>query len=280
MTVKRSTRWAGAATLAATTPLILGGLTSTASADTTELIDRPDTFTSAFVVEATGDNVVGPAPGNEVGVGDPDGEGLFLFFINSDEEIICWDITTVGVGNDYQSPARTATHIHQTAAGLNGPPRIAFPNPTGTGDELTSTGCSEGPFTTGLPVNGEPGTDTGTGFTLAQIEADPAGFSADTHTAQFVPGAVRGQLVFDQDLLDAANGVGEEEPPAPPADDDDLGGDDAAGDDDDRQLPVNGVDTGQGGTAGSGTSATLLGALTLGGLAAAGAVAIRRRQGA
>jgi hypothetical protein len=48
-----------------------------------------------------------------------------------------------------------------------------------------------GPFTTGILVNG---VDTGTGFKLAQIEANPAGFFTDAHTALYVPGVVRGHL--------------------------------------------------------------------------------------
>lgn len=35
---------------------------------------------------------------------------------------------------------------------------------------------------------------SGAGFTLAQIEANPAGFFTDSHTNLFVPGVVRGQL--------------------------------------------------------------------------------------
>ena len=53
--------------------------------------------------------------------------------------------------------AKTVTHIHRTAAGTNGPPRIAFPNPEGTGRALTNSGCLQGPFTTGL--TGDDGAD-------------------------------------------------------------------------------------------------------------------------
>lgn len=267
----RSTRWTGAAGLAAALPLALGGLASTATADTTEQVERPETFTSAFVAEATGDQVVGPD--GTVGVGQEDGSGTFIFLINSDEEIICWDITTEGVAPPYQSAARTATHIHQTPAGQNGPPRLSFPNPGPEDSDIrNSSGCSEGPFTTGLSADGQ---DTGTGFTLDQIEANPAGFSADTHTAANVPGAVRGQLAFSQDLLDEANGAGGPQSGG----DDDADADDAEADDEDRVVPRNGVDTGEGGTAGSTPAAPYV-ALTLAGLAAAGAVAVRRRQGA
>jgi len=91
----------------------------------------------------------------------------------------------------------TATHIHQAAKGAAGPPRIAFPNPESkkdrNGKEIRrSAGCLKGPFETGIEVNG---TDTGKGFTLAQIEADPASFFGDTHTVNFTAGTVRAQLV-------------------------------------------------------------------------------------
>jgi hypothetical protein len=214
-----------------------------------------------------------------VGVGQPGASGRFELLVNSDEEVICWNITLNDVVTPYQSPAKTATHIHQTAAGVNGPPRISFPNPTPTDEPTaavrTSTGCSKGPFTTGLAPNG---TDTGTGFTLDQLEADPAGFSADTHTAGFTAGAVRGQLVFSQELLDAANAVDEEEP-TPPGDGEPAPGEGAADVDDERELPVNGVDTGQGGTAGS-PALLPVAALALLGLGVAGATVVRRRQGA
>lgn len=159
-----------------------------AHAETT--VDEPSTFTSAFTVMATPDQVV-----NTDGVatpGEPGATGSFTFRINSDLEIICYDITLTGVTGDYQSPAKTATHIHQANAGQSGPPRIAFPNPAPVGDgPLTSSGCLQGPFTTGIEANGA---DTGDGFSLAQLEANPSGFSADSHTASFTAGVVRGQL--------------------------------------------------------------------------------------
>lgn len=125
-------------------------------------------------------------PGEEGATGD------FQLRINSDEEIICCAITLSGVTGDDRSPAITATHSHEAAAGAAGPPRVAFPNPEGSGDTRTSEGCLQGPFATG--VLSPEGVDTGTGFTLAQIEADPAAFTGDSHTVDFAPGVVRGQL--------------------------------------------------------------------------------------
>jgi hypothetical protein len=40
--------------------------------------------------------------------------------------------------------------------------------------------------------------DTAEGFTLAQIEANPAGFFADVHTVAFPAGAIRGQIQLDE----------------------------------------------------------------------------------
>lgn len=91
----------------------------------------------------------------------------------------------------YQSMARTATHIHQGPRGRAGPPRIALPNPEGPEDRKISTGCLTGPFKTGILANG---VDTGDGFHVRDIVANPSNFFTDTHTSRFVPGAVRGQL--------------------------------------------------------------------------------------
>lgn len=59
-----------------------------------------------------------------------------------------------------------------------------------------SKGWQRAPFVTGVLGNNGTGPDTGSasGFTLKQIEQDPAGFFADTHTVNFSAGAVRGQL--------------------------------------------------------------------------------------
>merc|ERR1712000_64099 len=98
---------------------------------------------------------------------------------------------TGGLEGAYQSPAKTATHLHQADKGLSGPPRIAFPNPQG--DKVrVSKGCLQGPFTTGIIANGQ---DTGTVFTLKQIEENPSNFNVDVHSSLAVPGAVRGQVM-------------------------------------------------------------------------------------
>ncbi len=129
---------AAALTLLAATP---------ASAETT--VPEPDRFTSAFTVMATPDQVL-----NADGVatpGEPGATGRFDLRLDSASNTICYDITLTGVTGEYQSPAKTATHIHQAAVGKAGPPRIAFPNPVDAGNGTrTSSGCMQGPFTTGI----------------------------------------------------------------------------------------------------------------------------------
>lgn len=69
---------------------------------------------------------------------------------------------------------------------------IAFPNPEPVSKHTrTSVGCMKGPFKTGVVTDG---VDSGDGFTLSMIEANPALFFTDTHSSLAVPGAVRGQL--------------------------------------------------------------------------------------
>jgi len=228
----RSTLIPGAALAAAA--LVVAGAAPAAFADTE--VAEPAEFTSAFTVMATPDMVV-DADGNAA-PGEDGATGSFTFRINSELEIICYDITLEGVTGEYESPARTATHIHEANAGEGGPPRIAFPNPEPTSDGVReASGCMDGPFTTGIENDG---VDTGEGFSLAQIEANPAGFSADTHTEEFPAGTVRGQLTA---------------------------------------IPVGGVDTGAGGVASSASSTTVVvgaaAALGAGGLIAA--LFLRRR---
>jgi hypothetical protein len=230
----------GAATVAAA---LFAWSTPAGAAD--DPVDEPAAFTSMYTAMATPDMVVNPD-----GVptpGEAGATGTFNYRINSDDEIVCWDITLNGVTPPFESPARTATHIHQAATGAAGPPRLAFPNPEDAGDgTLTSSGCMQGPFTTG--ILDDDGVDTGEGFTLDQIEADPAAFFTDTHTSTFTAGAVRGQLTA---------------------------------------VPMGGVATGAGGTAGlgTGTDASSAGAVAGGlitalGAATIGIVAIRRRTAA
>ena len=244
----RSVRGTATAVVGGTAAALMLFTAAPAGADTP--VAEPDSFTSAFTAMATPDQVVN---GDGVATpGQPGATGTFTLRINSDLDIVCYDIALDGVTGDYMSPAKTATHIHEAAAGAAGPPRLAFPNPTPIGDgPRSSTGCMQGPFTTGLTPAGADA-DSGTGFTLDQIEANPAGFAADTHTVDFVAGAVRGQLT---------------------------------------QIPVGSVATGGGGSALAAASdsassnavpvvgAVALGAVVLGATAIAGVTLVARRSG-
>lgn len=182
---------------------LLAGFTATALATATgvawhssaayadEEVPEPDSFTSMFTAEATPDTPVDP-DGESV-PGEEGASGTFNLMINSDEEIVCWENTLDGVTPPYESPARTATHIHESPEGVQGPPRLSFPDPEEDDDGmLRSSGCVQGPFTTGLDDDDD--VDTGEGFTLSQIEDAPSQFYGDTHTEEYPMGAVRGQL--------------------------------------------------------------------------------------
>lgn len=151
----------------------------------------PFTFTSTYKVVATPDQVVnGTTPTG----GLKDAVGYYNFGINAADNTICYHITLHNFRGEYQSPASTATHIHEAAKGASGPPRLSFPNPVAVdaeGKKRVSIGCLTGPFKTGLVQNGK---DTAEGFHVSQIEKNPAGFFADVHSSLAVPGAVRGQL--------------------------------------------------------------------------------------
>ncbi|KAF2272272.1 uncharacterized protein EI97DRAFT_229074 [Westerdykella ornata] len=149
------------------------------------------TFTSMHAVQATPDQVVnGTTPTG----GIAGASGTFHFGINSAANMICYNITLHNFQGEFESPADTATHIHEAARGASGPPRIAFPNPQpvdAAGIVRNSAGCLTGPFLTGVVMDGR---DTGESFHVRQIEENPAAFMADTHSSLALPGAVRGQL--------------------------------------------------------------------------------------
>ncbi|CAI6282670.1 unnamed protein product [Periconia digitata] len=149
------------------------------------------TFSMMQNVVAVPEEVVN---GTEPTGGIAGASGTFNFGLNAAMDMICYNITLVGFQGEFDSPATTATHIHEAAKGASGPPRIAFPNPEPVNGDVAhrnSAGCLKGPFTTGVMMEGK---DTGEGFTVAMIEANPSAFMADTHSSVALPGAVRGQL--------------------------------------------------------------------------------------
>jgi hypothetical protein len=148
-------------------------------------------FSSMHLVKAVPGDVVN---GTEPTGGIAGASGDFNFGINAAMNMICYNITLHNFQGDFSSPAVTATHIHEAAKGASGPPRIAFPDPQPIGTDgvvRNSAGCIKGPFTTGVIVDGK---DTGEGFHVDQIVANPAAFMSDTHSSLALAGAVRGQL--------------------------------------------------------------------------------------
>jgi hypothetical protein len=166
----------------------LGGEGAAASAiDAQQLF----AFSSTHFVNAVPGEVVN---GTEPTGGLAGASGTFNFGINSASNMICYNITLHNFQGEFDSPATTATHIHEAARGASGPPRISFPNPEpveGNETVRNSAGCMKGPFTTGVIVEG---VDSGEGFHVSMIEANPAAFMADTHSSLALPGAVRGQM--------------------------------------------------------------------------------------
>lgn len=181
-----STRWAGGALCA------VAALALTASPALAEdaPVPEPPTFTSTLTATLTPDAVRAddgaPVPGQQ------GASGQFTLRLNSRQDIVCYDIRMTGVTPPFSSPARTATHLQEGQPNESGNPRMVFPDPQGPpGGPMTSKGCLQGPFTTGVVVGGA---DTGTGFTVKDLEANPAAWFVDTHTEQYRTGAVRGQL--------------------------------------------------------------------------------------
>lgn len=132
----------------------------------------PFEFTSTAVAWARPETIVN---NSQVAVpGLEGGFGTFAFGLNSIQDVICYvsglalifaddKNITLYVKGTYQSPASTATHIHEAVKGRAGPPRLSFPNPVPL-DRVSgldsfswraSFGCLQGPFRTGL--NGTDG---------------------------------------------------------------------------------------------------------------------------
>ena len=110
---------------------------------------------------------------NEVPAGDPDGAGTARVRVLGALDQICVRLEVRGI-----SPA-TAAHIHRGAAGVNGPPVVNLDPPDNDGDE---DDCDQ------------------IGDALAdEIQANPAGFYVNVHTADFPNGAIRGQLAPSAD---------------------------------------------------------------------------------
>src|SRR5262245_16159960 len=129
-----------------------------------------------LVTVLDGQQEIGPAG---PGAGDPDGKGLFiaLAFPDASPPTLCYLLAQTRIGTPILS------HLHMAPAGTNGAIVVNLTPPVNG----VSTDCiSEGEVVNGMPAF--PGT------TVAAIVANPAGFYANIHTADFPAGAIRGQL--------------------------------------------------------------------------------------
>ena len=109
------------------------------------------------------------------GIGDPDGAGQAEITINAGRGELCFDLAWQRTG------PLSGAHIHEAAAGANGPIVVAFPNATFKAPGVANS-C--------IPVERE---------VLRGILTDPAGYYVNFHTRNPAPnffpgGAVRGQL--------------------------------------------------------------------------------------
>lgn len=99
----------------------------------------------------------------EVGGGDPDGSGFASIRLNVGQERVCWEVSF----SDILAPL--AAHIHKAPAGVNGGVVVPL-NPI-------ESGCT----------TADPGL-------IQDIIDFPEQYYVNVHTADFPPGAIRGQL--------------------------------------------------------------------------------------
>jgi hypothetical protein len=136
-----------------------------------------------LAAQLSGDQEV-PTPGGPA-VGDRDGRAVALVKVKGNR--VSFALEYKGIG------APTLGHIHQGAAGTNGPVKVNL-------------------FTTAMPdtIRAAAGAVTVDDAAVADaIRKDPAGFYVNLHSKEFPGGAVRGQLKAlgrSVDLLDVVRG--------------------------------------------------------------------------
>ena len=108
-------------------------------------------------------------------VGDPNGRGeAYVFGIDGDATTLCYVLLVDKI------ETATAAHIHEGAAGTNGPvvANLAAPFDGDAADCLTEGEAGKFP----------------TGEKVADILANPADYYVNVHNATYPGGAIRGQL--------------------------------------------------------------------------------------
>src|SRR4029450_8010603 len=106
-------------------------------------------------------------PENQVPPTASDGSGSALVTLNQGQGEVCWDISV----QNLTTPVILA-HIHEGAAGTNGPVVVDFME----------------------PVNGLNGCVDADPALIKQIRQNPGDFYVNVHTTMFQGGEVRGQL--------------------------------------------------------------------------------------
>lgn len=136
------------------------------------------------VLETTldGRNEVATGATNSRIVGDPNGSGeAYVFGIDGDTTTLCYVLTV-----DKIAPA-AAAHIHEAAAGENGPVvvNLAAPADGNAADCLTEGEAGKFVVANGVQLT-----------TVADILANPSDYYVNVHNAEFPGGAIRGQLEY------------------------------------------------------------------------------------
>ncbi len=106
--------------------------------------------------------------------GDPDGTGTAFVTLNPGQGEVCWDLSVARL----TLPA-TAAHIHAAPPGVRGSIVVALSAPNGLG---VAVGCA-------LGVDRD---------LIRAIVRNPESYYVNVHTADFPPGAIRGQLPRSQ----------------------------------------------------------------------------------
>ena len=101
------------------------------------------------------------------GPGDNSGSGTAQVTVDSDKNEVCYDLTVAKLDD------ATAAHIHEGAAGKEGPVKVGLDAP--------KSGSTKGCKTVDAAV-------------VQDMMAHPANYYVNVHNAAFPKGAVRGQL--------------------------------------------------------------------------------------
>jgi len=101
------------------------------------------------------------------GPGDNNGSGTVQVTLNSDKNEVCYDLTVTKIDE------ATGAHIHEGAAGKDGPVKVPFDAP--------KNGSAKGCKTADAAV-------------VKDIMANPANYYVNVHNPAHPKGAVRGQL--------------------------------------------------------------------------------------